>query len=151
MTVAARPGWVDDALFPFESRFLDVGGNILHYVDEGSGPVLFFLHGNPTWSFVYRNVIAALWDSFRCIAVDLPGFGLSSAAPGHRHLPEEDARIITAFVDALSIQDATLVVHDWGGPIGLYAAAQRPAAFSRGEHHGAVGNGEQHRVVVVLV
>jgi haloalkane dehalogenase len=52
MTVAERPAWVDDELFPFESRFVDIDGHSVHYVDEGSGPTLLFLHGNPTWSFV---------------------------------------------------------------------------------------------------
>jgi haloalkane dehalogenase len=69
-------------LFPFESRFVDIDGHSVHYVDEGSGPTLLFLHGNPTWSFVYRDVIESLRDEFRCVAVDYPGFRLSSAAPG---------------------------------------------------------------------
>src|SRR5690625_268973 len=96
MTVTERPAWVDDALFPFESRFIDIDGHRVHYVDEGSGPVLLFLHGNPTWSFEYREVIEALRCDFRCIAVDYPGFGLSRAAPGYRYLPEEHARVIGA-------------------------------------------------------
>ena len=75
-------GWVDDELFPFESRFVDIDGHSVHYVDEGSGPTLLFLHGNPTWSFVYRDVIESLRDEFRCVAVDYPKFRLSSAAPG---------------------------------------------------------------------
>jgi pimeloyl-ACP methyl ester carboxylesterase len=69
----------------------DTDGHTVHYVDEGSGPTLLFLHGNPTWSFVYRDVIRSLRDEFRCIAVDYPGFGLSSAAPGYRYLPEDHA------------------------------------------------------------
>ena len=93
MAVTERPAWVDDELFPFESRFVDIDGHSVHYVDEGSGPTLLFLHGNPTWSFVYREVIESLRDEFRCIAVDYPGFGLSSAAPGYRYLPAEHAQV----------------------------------------------------------
>ncbi|OBK91143.1 alpha/beta fold hydrolase [Mycolicibacter sinensis] len=131
MTVAERPAWVDDELFPFESRFLDLGGHRVHYVDEGSGPVLLFLHGNPTWSFDYREVIAALRPDFRCVAVDYPGFGLSSAAPGYRYLPAEHAAVVGAFVEALALSGVTVVAHDWGGPIGLAAVQQHPKVFDR--------------------
>src|SRR5207302_11174538 len=89
--VMTRPAWVDDGLFPFESRFVTIDGHTVHYVDEGSGPTLLLLHGNPTWSFDYRDVIRALRDQFRCIALDYPGLGLSSARPGYRYLPEEHA------------------------------------------------------------
>jgi haloalkane dehalogenase len=60
--VGERPAWVDDELFPFESRFVALDGNVVHYVDEGSGPILLMLHSNPVWSFVYREVIVALRD-----------------------------------------------------------------------------------------
>jgi haloalkane dehalogenase len=131
MTAAERPDWVDDELFPFESRFVDIDGHSVHYVDEGSGPTLLFLHGNPTWSFDYRKVIELLRDEFRCVAVDYPGFGLSSAAPGYRYLPTEHAGVITALVEALTLNGVTLVVHDWGGPIGLALAEQHPETFDR--------------------
>lgn len=131
MADAQRPAWVDDTLFPFESRFLDVDGNRVHYVDEGTGPVLLFFHGNPTWSFDYRKVIEALRPDFRCIAVDYPGFGLSSAGPQYRYLPTEHTQVIGAFVDALALRGVTLVVHDWGGPIGLAVMQQRPEIFER--------------------
>jgi haloalkane dehalogenase len=131
MVATGRPAWVDDDLFPFESRFVTIDGHTVHYVDEGSGPTLLLLHGNPTWSFVYRDVIRALRDGFRCVALDYPGFGLSSARPGYRYLPEEHAAVVVAFLDHLALSDATLVAHDWGGPIGLYAAEQRPDTFER--------------------
>jgi haloalkane dehalogenase len=130
-TKSVRPAWVDDDLFPFESRFVDIDGHTVHYVDEGSGPVLLFLHGNPTWSFLWRDVIRALRDDFRCIALDYPGFGLSTPKPGYRYLPEEHADVVTGFVDALGLTGATLVGQDWGGPIGLAAAQRRPGAFER--------------------
>jgi haloalkane dehalogenase len=131
VTEAHRPTWVDDELFPFESRFIDIDGHRIHYVDEGAGPVLLFLHGNPTWSFDYRKVIDALRTEFRCIAVDYPGFGLSAAAPGYRYLPAEHAEVIGGFVDALDLRGVTLVAHDWGGPIGLAVAQRRPERFDR--------------------
>jgi haloalkane dehalogenase len=130
MTEASRPAWVDDELFPFESRFVAIDGHTVHYVDEGSGPTLLLLHGNPTWSFAYRDVIRALRDEFRCVALDYPGFGLSSARPGYRYLPEEHAQVVTAFIDALALRGITLVAHDWGGPIGISALEQRRTSFT---------------------
>jgi haloalkane dehalogenase len=129
MADAQRPGWVDAELFCFDSRFVDIDGHTVHYIDEGSGPTLLFLHGNPTWSFVYRDVIRALRDEFRCVALDYPGFGLSQARRGYRYLPEEHAEVVTALVDHLQLDGTTLVAQDWGGPIGLAVVEQRPSAF----------------------
>lgn len=125
-----RPMWVGDDLFPFRSRFAELDGHSVHYVDEGSGQVLLLLHGNPTWSFVYRDVITALRGRCRCIAPDYPGFGLSAAAPGYGYRPADHAAVIGKLVDHLDLHDITLVAQDWGGPIGLWVAEQRPAAFS---------------------
>lgn len=73
----------DPALYPFKSNWVDLSdGSRVHYVDEGRGPVLLLLHGNPSWSFLYRNIIPRLSGQFRCIAPDLPGFGLSEATDG---------------------------------------------------------------------
>ena len=130
-TDASRPAWVDDKLFPFESRFVELNGNVVHYVDEGSGPILLMLHGNPVWSFVYREVIIALRDRFRCIALDLPGFGLSTGAPDYRYLAQDHADLLVTFIDRLDLSHLTLVGHNWGGPLGLYAAEQRPGTFER--------------------
>ena len=81
----------DKKLFPFESRWYDGAGPKVHYVDEGQGrPVLMF-HGNPTWSFLYRNVIQQLRGRFRCIAVDYPGFGLSERPSGYGYTSAEHA------------------------------------------------------------
>lgn len=128
---SVRPDWVDDTLFPFESRFIDIDGHSVHYVDEGSGPTLLLLHGNPMWSFLWRDVIGALRSDFRCIALDYPGFGLSTPKPGYRYLPEEHADVVTGFVDTLGLSDVTLVGQDWGGLIGLAAAQRRPGVFAR--------------------
>jgi haloalkane dehalogenase len=126
-----RPGWVDAELFPFVSRFVAIDGHTVHYVDEGDGPVLLMLHGNPVWSFVYRQVVAELRRDFRCVALDYPGFGLSTAAPGYGFLPAEHAAVVARFIDELALSDITLVVNDWGGPIGLSVAGDRPDRFSR--------------------
>lgn len=125
-----RPAWVDGKLFPFESRFLEADGNVVHYVDEGRGPVLLMLHGNPTWSFVYRDVITALSGSFRCVALDYPGFGLSTPAPGYQFHPSDHAQVVADFIDRLDLRDATLVAQDWGGPIGVSAVLRRRDCFS---------------------
>lgn len=128
-SAGTRPAWVDPDLYPFESRFVELNGHTVHYVDEGSGPLLLMLHGNPTWSFVYRDIITALRHDFRCVALDYPGFGLSVAGEGYGYQPIDHAGVVVSFIDQLGLSDATLVAHDWGGPIGLYAAEQRPNAF----------------------
>src|SRR5579871_4278354 len=79
----SRPAWLEASLYPFQSRYLTLEGHRIHYIDEGSGPVLLFLHAIPLWSFQYRTIIARLRDRFRCIALDYPGFGLSTTAPGY--------------------------------------------------------------------
>src|ERR671935_3086202 len=114
----ARPMWVPEDLFPFESRYADVAGSRVHYVEGGSAPPLLLLHGNPTWSFLYRDLIKALRDRYRCIAVDYPGFGLSRAAPGYGFTPAEHADVLEKLVLELDVRDATMMVQDWGGPIG---------------------------------
>lgn len=119
-----RPAWVDSELYPFEDRSASVDGCDVHYVDEGDGPPLLMLHGNPTWSFTWRAVIQGLSDRFRCIAIDYPGFGLSKAGPGYGFSPQEHARVVEGFVERLDLSDITMLAHDWGGPIGFAAAAR---------------------------
>jgi haloalkane dehalogenase len=126
-----EPGWVDRTLFPFTSRFVDIGQSRIHYVDEGSGPTLLFVHGNPGWSFVYRDVISDLSRDFRCVALDLPGFGLSEGGPGYGYGAVEHAEALRGFVSQLGVVDGTLMVNDWGGPLGLSVAERMPDAFSR--------------------
>jgi len=118
---ARRRFGLSDELFPFDSRFLQVAGARLHHIDEGSGPVVVLLHGNPAWCFVYRHVVRALRSRYRCIAIDLPGFGLSEPPPGYGYTPAEHAGVVGAALEALGLRHACLVAHDWGGPIGLRA------------------------------
>ncbi len=125
-----RPAWVSPELYPFESRFAEIDGASLHYVDEGEGPPLLLLHGNPTWSFLYRDVIKGLRDRFRCIAPDHPGFGLSKAPPGYGFTPAEHAAVLERLIEHLDIHGATMMVQDWGGPIGFAVATRQPERFS---------------------
>jgi haloalkane dehalogenase len=125
-----RPDWIPEHLYPFESHHAEVGGGRVHYVDEGAGPPLLMLHGNPTWSFLLRDLVRALSDSFRCIAVDYPGFGLSRAPAGYRFTPDEHAQVLEQLVLQLDLRDVTLMVQDWGGPIGFAVAAGHPERFS---------------------
>ena len=126
----ARPPWVPQELFPFQSHYADLAGSRVHYIDEGSGPPLLLLHGNPTWSFLYRDIVKGLRDRYRCIAVDHPGFGLSSAAPGYGYTPAEHADVLEQLVLRLNVSDVTMMVQDWGGPIGFAVAARHPERFT---------------------
>ena len=121
-----RPTWFREELFPFASHFMDVDGCRVHYVDEGSGPTILMLHGNPTWSFLYRHVITGLKDRFRCVAVDYPGFGLSTAGPGYRYTAAEHRDVVAEVVRRLDLRDYTPMVQDWGGPIGISVAVRDP-------------------------
>ena len=130
-SMGQRPEWLSDELFPFKSHFVDLDGSSVHYVDEGSGPILLMLHSNPVWSFVYREAITTLSSRFRCIALDFPGFGLSTGAPGYRYRAQDHAELLVSFLDRLGLSRLTLVGHCWGGPLGLYAALRRPEKFER--------------------
>ncbi|MFV1961671.1 MAG: alpha/beta fold hydrolase [Acidimicrobiia bacterium] len=121
-----RPDWFDNDLYPFDSHWQDVNGSKVHYLDEGEGPVLLMLHGNPTWSFLYRRMVPYLMDHFRCIALDYPGFGLSTAPEEYGFTPAEHAEVVSGFVDALGVDEFSLVMQDWGGPIGFQVALDRP-------------------------
>lgn len=112
----------DPRLFPFESRWLRTSAGRIHYLDEGEGPPILFLHGNPTWSFLYRGVVIRLRKHFRCLAPDLPGFGLSAHPSDYRFTPEEHAGVIRELVRELDLRHLTVMGHDWGGPIGMQLA-----------------------------
>ena len=125
-----RPDWVDREAYPFESRYVALDAGTVHYVDEGESglgePTLVFLHGNPTWSFLYRHLVRGLSGEYRCVAPDHLGFGLSDHPGGFSYLPSDHAAVFGAFVDELGLEDVVLVVQDWGGPIGLSYAADHP-------------------------
>ena len=128
-----RPDWISDELYPFESRFFETpDGQRMHYIDEGSGPTIVFVHGNPSWSFEFRQLIADLRSGFRCIAPDHIGFGLSSRSEDKDdHHPHSHAHRFATLLEHLQIDSATLFMTDWGGPIALDYARRRPAQVSR--------------------
>jgi haloalkane dehalogenase len=113
------------ALFPFQSRWSQIDGIRVHYLDEGAGRPLLMCHGNPTWSFLYRKLIGRLQGQFRCVAMDYPGFGLSDRPEGYGYTPAEHAGIVGRLVDQLGLDGFIVMGQDWGGPIGMSVAAQR--------------------------
>lgn len=115
----------DIGLYPFRSRWFESSAGRVHFIDEGSGPPIVFFHGSPTWSFLYRHVIAGLRTRFRCIALDYPGFGLSDRPSGFSYAIGELATVAGELIDHLQLDDFVMVGHDWGGPIGLDTAARR--------------------------
>ena len=117
----------DPTLYPFRSRWFDSSAGRVHYIDEGEGPPILFLHGNPTWSFLYRNVVIRLRERFRCVAIDLPGFGLSEHPEGYGYTPAEHAEVVSELVQSLDLKDLTIMGHDWGGPIGMKVALDQIA------------------------
>jgi len=119
------------ALYPFASHFTDLDGLRYHYVDEGAGPPLLMLHGNPTWSFYWRNLVLALRDRYRAIALDHIGCGLSDQPQHYRYTLDQHVENVVRLLHALDLQNVTLVAHDWGGAIGLAAALREPQRIAR--------------------
>jgi haloalkane dehalogenase len=113
------PPWLDKDAYPFRRRLVRVEGEAMHSIDEGQGPPIVFVHGTPTWSFEYRQLVSALSGSRRCIAPDHLGFGLSARPKDADYRPEAHARRFGLFMDALALDRFALVVHDYGGPIAL--------------------------------
>jgi haloalkane dehalogenase len=103
----------------------------MHYVDKGSGHPVLMVHGTPTWSFLYRDLVESVAQDHRAIAIDHLGFGLSAKPEDGGYRPADHAQRLTAFIDELGVEQFTLVVHDFGGPIGLSYAVQRPAQIDR--------------------
>jgi haloalkane dehalogenase len=119
--------------FPFEPRYRELNGLRVAHLDEGEGPPVVFFHGEPTWSFLWRKVIPPVRDAgFRCIAPDYPGFGRSDKPTALEwYSYDRHTEFAAALLDDLDLRDATAVVHDWGGPIGLRLAVERPERISR--------------------
>src|ERR1700685_3880837 len=120
-----------EAEYPFESHFFDLDGLRYHYVDEGTGPTLLLVHGNPTWSFAWRNLIKALRPHYRVVAVDHMGCGFSDKPQDYPYRLGQHVANLERFVTGLDLSEITLLGHDWGGAIGMGAAAALPARFSR--------------------
>ncbi len=119
--------WLDIGEYPFEPKRLSVEGGRIHYVDHGAGPVLLFVHGTQTWSFLFRHLIRDLSTHYRCVAIDHLGFGLSDKPTLLAGTPAQHARNLTRLVDYLDLKDVHLVGHDCGGPIATAYGQAHPA------------------------
>lgn len=107
--------------FPFESKYVEVHGSKIHYIDEGSGDPILFLHGNPTSSYLWRNIIPYLVPHGRCIALDLIGMGKSDKPDlGYRF--SDHSKYVEGFIEKLGLTNLTLVIHDWGSALGFHYA-----------------------------
>jgi haloalkane dehalogenase len=119
--------------FPFASRFREHDGLRLAHLDEGAGRPVVFFHGEPTWSFLWRKLIPPVRDAgFRCVAPDLPGFGRSDKPTDIGwYSYDRHVAAMAGLLEELDLRDATVVVHDWGGPIGLRLAVEHPDRIAR--------------------
>jgi cis-3-alkyl-4-acyloxetan-2-one decarboxylase len=121
------------SLYPFQPHEIRLGGLRYHYLDEGSGPVLVLVHGNPTWSFMWRNIVLALRGKFRLIVPDHIGCGLSDKPDAKQYSYRLARRVddLGQLIEHLNLQRIALVAHDWGGAIGMGAAVAAPGRFER--------------------
>jgi pimeloyl-ACP methyl ester carboxylesterase len=129
LTFPARTGFEQE--YPFESHEFRLDGLRYHYLDEGSGPTLLFVHGNPTWSFAFRNLIKALSPQFRVLAVDHIGCGFSDKPQDYPYRLSQHVANLERFIVGLDLREITLFAHDWGGAIGMGAARHLPERFSQ--------------------
>jgi haloalkane dehalogenase len=125
----SMPDW--RSLYPFASHELSLAGLRYHYLDEGAGEPLLMVHGNPTWSFYWRNLVRDLRSDYRCLAVDHIGCGLSDKPEPYPYTLSQHIENLVRFVETLDLRGITLLVHDWGGAIGLGTALRLPERFSR--------------------
>ncbi|MGJ8654403.1 MAG: alpha/beta fold hydrolase [Opitutaceae bacterium] len=119
--------------YPYDGNTIDLSsGAAMHYLDEGVGPVVLMLHGNPTWSFYYRNLVNTLVEKgFRCIVPDHIGCGLSDKPKDYQYTLDQRINDVAQLIDHLGIEKFDLVVHDWGGAIGCGLAGRRPEAVDK--------------------
>jgi len=112
--------------FPFESKFIDVHGSKMHYIEEGEGDPILFLHGNPTSSYLWRNIIPHMIPHGRCIAPDLIGMGKSDK-PDLDYRFVDHSKYVNGFIEAMGLKNVTLVIHDWGSALGFHYAMEHEA------------------------
>ena len=126
-----KPAWLQE-LYPFKNNYFKVGENKLHYVDEGTeGSPILMVHGNPTWSFYYRDLIKEFSKTNRVIAPDHIGCGFSDKPQDYEYMLENHISNIEKLVEKLELRDITLVVHDWGGAIGFGLATRHPELIKK--------------------
>lgn len=120
-----------EAEYPFESHVLDLDGYRYHYIDEGAGDTLLMVHGNPTWSFAWRNLVKDLSADYRVLAVDHIGCGFSDKPESYPYRLDNHIDNLCRFVESLELDRITLFAHDWGGAIGMGVAGRLPERFKR--------------------
>jgi haloalkane dehalogenase len=131
VTTSVQTATAFEREYPFGSQYLDLDGLRYHYIDEGQGAPLLFVHGNPTWSFAWRNLVKDLSHDHRCLAVDHIGCGFSDKPQDYAYRLENHIRNLETLIERLDLRNITLVAHDWGGAIGMGAATRHPDRFSR--------------------
>lgn len=124
------PDWLDRHEYPFTARYFTIGDQHLHYIDEGQGKTLLFVHGTPSWSFDFRHLVKALRHQYRCIAIDHIGFGLSDKPAAYDYSTQNHSHTLERFILEHELKDFVLVVHDFGGPIGFDVALKHPDRLS---------------------
>lgn len=119
--------------FPFKPHFTEASGFRMHYVDEGprDGEVVLCLHGEPTWGYLFRHLIPVLSDRYRVVVPDHMGFGKSETPADRSYWLQDHVDNLEAFIAGLGLSDITLVMHDFGGPVGMSFAARRPDLIRR--------------------
>jgi haloalkane dehalogenase len=120
------PEWLNTTEYPFTAHEIKIEGHAMRYIDEGEGDVLLFVHGTPVWSFLYRHCVKHFSTNYRCIALDHLGFGLSDKPIDADYSPKAHAERLAAFVQALNLDNITLITQDYGGAISLDFATQHP-------------------------
>ena len=128
-TIAASEDF--DGTWPYQAHYLEIAGFKMHYVDEGSGEVILALHGEPTWGYLFRHLIDALSLEYRMIVPDHMGFGKSETPQGRTYLLQDHIDNLEQFVLDLDLKDITLVMHDFGGPVGMGLAIRHPDRIKR--------------------
>jgi haloalkane dehalogenase len=125
------PKWLNKIEYPFQGNYFQLPIGKMHFLDEGKGEPIVMVHGNPGWSFEYRKIVKEMSATHRCIVPDLIGFGLSDKPFDWDYLPEHHALNLELLLESLDLKNITLVVNDWGGPIGLSYALNHPERIKK--------------------
>jgi len=120
------PDWLDTSVYPFAPKWFHIPAGEMSYVDEGQGDAFVFVHGNPSWSFEHRELIQHFSEQYRCVSADHIGFGLSDKPADWTYLPADHASNLESLLESLDLHNITMIVDDWGGPIGLSYAIRHP-------------------------
>jgi pimeloyl-ACP methyl ester carboxylesterase len=123
--------WINKNLFPFKPNYIKIDGYRLYYIDEGSGAIILFVHGTPEWSFAYRDLVKGLSETYRCIAIDHLGFGLSDKPVDADYTTKKHASRLETFIEQLQLQNINIVANDFGGSIALSYAIGHPGNVNR--------------------